>query len=86
MVNHLFTYSEELAQRLQDEENRVAQQVQEEQNGRSRINNQPPSSAVENSMPSTSSSSRQVERHESQRTKNVSGNVKYQGRPTLASI
>jgi hypothetical protein len=82
LVNHLFTYSEELAQRLQEEENRVAQQVQEEQNGRSRINNQPPSSAVENSMPSTSSSSRQVERHESQRTKNVSGNVKNQGRPT----
>ena len=62
-----------MAQRLQDEENRAAQQLQEEQNGRNR-SNQPLPTAVETNLNAMSSSSRQVERHESQRTKNVSGN------------
>ena len=65
-------YSEELAQRLQEEENLAAQQAQEEQSGRGRRENQPfPSPVDPHQPPPTSSSSRQVERHESQRTKNV---------------
>ena len=76
-VYHFFTYSEELAKRLQDEENRAAQQVQEEQNGRNRRFNQPLPTAVETNASAMPSSSRQVERHESQRAKNVSSNLLY---------
>ena len=65
-----FIFSEELAQRLQDEENRAAHQAQE-QNERVRGNQSlvPSNNPVQ---PTASSSSRQVERHESQRNKNVS--------------
>ena len=64
---------------MQEEENLAAQQAQEEQSGRGRRENQPfPSPVDPHQPPPTSSSSRQVERHEPQRTKNVrlrSGNV-----------
>ena len=64
------SYSEELAQRLQAEENRAAHQAQE-QNERVR-GNQNLLSSVNPGQPIASSSSHQVERHESQRNKNVS--------------
>ena len=57
---------------MQEEENLAAQQAQEEQSGRGRRENQPfPSPVDPHQLPPTSSNSRQVERHESQRTKNV---------------
>ena len=63
-------FSEELAQRLQAEENRAAHQAQE-QNERARANQNLLSQAHQEQQASASSS-RQVERHESQRNKNVS--------------
>ena len=72
MITYFFFDSEELAQRLQEEENLAAQHAQEEQSGRGRRENQPfPSPVDPHQLPPTSSTSRQVERHESQRTKNV---------------
>ena len=69
-IQFVSIFSEELAQRLQAEENRAAHQAQE-QNERVRGNQSliPSNNPVQ---PTASSSSRQVERHESQRNKNVS--------------
>ena len=69
-VDSIINFSEELAQRLQGEENRAAHQAQE-QNERARANQNLLSQAHQEQQ-AGASSSRQVERHESQRNKNVS--------------